>query len=114
MRLVSTIYDATSTSGGALDSGAAGIDTGRYDLITVIAIAAGAAAPTGWTFAEVDEKGTSITLDAPTAPTAGQTKSVSYGWINNVGVVPRKCRFQITAGAASTVRLRVIGHIISE
>jgi hypothetical protein len=107
-RIVDTLFDGTSASGATLDTGA--ISTAPYEAVMVFAVAAGAAAPTGWTLQMVDDAGTSLTYASPSSPGIAGTAFASImpaGTVN--ATVPKKTRVQITGGAASTARLFIQG-----
>ncbi|HET8761582.1 MAG TPA: hypothetical protein VFN94_10955 [Nitrospiria bacterium] len=100
-RSLTKLYDATSTAGGSLDSGA--ISTEIYNAIVVHIIASGAAAPASAAASAVLDGGALASLGALTLPAAGASVR------NIIATSPRSARFQATGGAASTVRLAVYG-----
>jgi hypothetical protein len=108
MRNPYLLYDQTSTSGGSLDTGA--LPTGRFSSLLLVAVAAGAAAPTAWVASEVGVDGIANALATFTAPGIGASVGAGLGPGCTVALpVPQRTKVAITAGAASTVRLKVYG-----
>ena len=111
-RTVDRIYDATSTSGGALDSGR--LSTSPYNEgLIVVAIAVGAAAPTTYTMSlyDSDDASTStVVIKTFTPPGIGATTTESVCVAGTVNMpCPDFVRFQAQGGASSTVRILVHG-----
>lgn len=108
MRNPYLLYDQTSASGGSLDTGA--IRTGRFSSLLCIAAAVGAAAPTAWVVSEVGIDAIANALATLTAPAVGGSIGAGVGPGCSAAMpVPQWTKVAITAGAASTVRLKVYG-----
>ncbi len=115
-RLVKTIVDIISPVAGLADT--LGIDTSSFDELICYAVASGAAAPAVQpAVAAQDENNNSIVSDTLTLGVAGAGKIVyGEGGGQDVaaskifgGPVPQRIRFTATGGAASQVRLIVVG-----
>lgn len=114
-RTIDTLQDQTSLAAGATTIPAT--KTALYDQVVVWFIAAGAAAPTGCTVTLRDSAGTTIvTSPAVTVAIGGASPAVlgavpASGVTNAVALGPVTPQITATGtgGAASTVRILVLG-----
>ena len=113
-RSTHTIFDSTGTAAGAVSTGV--LDASDYDEITVWFIGTGAAAPTGCSATPCDVSGTALPAVSVTVAIGGRSPAVfgavpASGVTNAValGPVPPKFSATGTGGAASTLRILVLG-----
>ncbi len=114
MRTIDTLKDQTSTTAGTTAFSLLQID--RYESVTVWFIGIGAAAPTSVSVTLVAADGTSLGSSAVTVAIGGKSPVVlgatpASGVTNAVamGPVVPKLSGTATGGAASTVRILVLG-----
>lgn len=114
-RVVDTIYDTTSASGGALDTGI--LHTAQYDGLFAVYKASGGS-PTAINAILIDDAGASLTLGTGTP---GATTASCFNWFPAAAggtapvnaPVPKRAKFTCTAIAAQTVRLILYGYKLS-
>ena len=116
-RIVTKLYDVTSTAGGALDTGIIKVE--QFDILLCYGVAAGAAAPANVpTIGIIADDGTqidSIAMGIGVGGTGLLSLSSGGGIVAAAGSnayagpVPRRVKFFSTAGAASTVRMIIYG-----
>lgn len=115
-RLVAQIFNTTGGAAGLVDTGI--MPSEQYDAIKVYFAATGAAAPTGVTVNDIDDAGAVTTSQTVTIGIGGTAIAqwmpgigVSGGGTANVfmGVPPRRIRVSGTGGAASTLRIWILG-----
>lgn len=112
MRSIDRLYDTTSASGGALDTGV--LNTSQYDALLALYIADGGS-PTGCTASVVLDDGATAVEIASLTP--GGTSIVLFNWQPTASgtpaipaLVPRQVKFNVGAIAAQLVRLIVYGR----
>lgn len=113
-RVVDTIFDTTGTAAGAVSTGV--WDIARYESVTVWFVGSGAAAPTGCSVTPTAADGTSLPAVSVTVAINGKSPAVlgavpASGVTNAValGPVTPKVSATGTGGAASTVRIIIMG-----
>lgn len=114
-RVVDTIYDTTSASGGALDTGI--LNVAQYDGLFAVYKASGGS-PTAIAANIVDDAGTALQL---ASGTPGATTAFAFNWFPAAAggtapvnaPVPKRAKFTCTAIAAQTVRLILYGYKLS-
>jgi len=114
-RTTDTIYD-TGVGGTGAAVSVPVINTSGFESVTFWFVGAGAAAPTGCTVTPADAAGTSLGAVSVTVAIAGRSPAVlgsvpAAGVTNSValGPVTPKASATGTGGAASTLRILVLG-----
>lgn len=112
---VDTLFDTTGTAAGVVSFSALSIQ--NYEQVTVWFIGAGAAAPTSCSVTLQDSAGVDLGASNVTVAIAGKSPAVlgavpATGVTNAValGPVTPKLKATGTGGAASTVRILVLGY----